>query len=174
MRLACPNDCSGHGQCRRLLDIEDKYNAWDYDKTAKCVCENGYQGLDCSQRKCPMGDDPITRTGVNEIQSFGLTQADHKLMLEKYMTSTPAGHAMFALEFTDEMGDKWVTHPIDWTNGNHAYFYDKEAGMMRQPAVVAQGVSASGNSDTTAFIAAAAPPFSEMADTERPDGAFTA
>merc|ERR1719502_2050897 len=105
-----------------------------------------------------MGDDPITRTGVNEIQSFGLSQVNHNAMLEKYMKSTPAGHAMFALEFTDEMGDKWGTHPIDWTNGNHAYFYDKEAGMMRQPAVVAQGVADNnGSGAITDFIAAAAP-----------------
>mmetsp|Transcript_1447 Transcript_1447/g.2361 ORF Transcript_1447/g.2361 Transcript_1447/m.2361 type:complete len:1569 (-) Transcript_1447:152-4858(-) len=39
-RFRCPNHCSGHGYCS------------DYDNV--CYCETGYQGIDCSQRKCPL------------------------------------------------------------------------------------------------------------------------
>ena len=35
---ACPNGCSGHGQCRFPVDI--------------CYCDKGYQGSDCSQSEC--------------------------------------------------------------------------------------------------------------------------
>ena len=36
-RFRCHNRCSGHGYCS------------DYDNI--CYCEDGYQGLDCSQSK---------------------------------------------------------------------------------------------------------------------------
>ncbi|KAJ1438128.1 hypothetical protein B484DRAFT_324288, partial [Ochromonadaceae sp. CCMP2298] len=39
-RFNCPNDCSGHGYCT--------------DYTNDCYCETGYQGIDCSLRKCPL------------------------------------------------------------------------------------------------------------------------
>lgn len=39
--FTCPKGCSGHGMC-----IGAPY--------ARCVCNNGYEGLDCSERTCPM------------------------------------------------------------------------------------------------------------------------
>jgi hypothetical protein len=135
------------------------YVSWDDDKTAFCVCEAGYSGLDCSQRMCPMGDDPITRSGVNEIQSFGVAGDDMKLLLSQYgakrevssagtaaavSTAAVFGHPMFSLEFEDEMGDKWVTHPIEFTTGNQAPFYDPVAHQMRQPVEVDSGTVSGG------------------------------
>ena len=183
-QLACPNDCSGHGQCRRILDTMDNYVSWDVDKTTKCVCESGYSGLDCSQRKCPMGDDPVTRTvaasaGMNEIQSFGVASAPHKVLIDN-TAGAPGGqgrtvtdkfaHNMFALEFEDEMGDKWVTHQIDFTTGNHAYFWDSDAHVMRQPTVVAEGITDGAGSDSGVVLAGAADfTFHNLAADKRPD-----
>jgi len=63
-RRSCPNDCSGNGVCRLLRDIESSvsYSAdsWDNSQIMACVCDNGYFGSDCSQRRCPTGDDPLT------------------------------------------------------------------------------------------------------------------
>eukprot|EP00501_MAST-03F_sp_TOSAG23-6_P002444 GSMAST32.ASY1.ANO1.2553.1 assembled CDS len=103
-RTACPNDCSGHGLCRRLIDIVGiDYNAWDAYKTQRCVCDAGYKGTDCSLQKCPMGDDPITRlNNRNEVQANG---NDGLLKMGDTF--------LFSLEFTDEMGDSWITESIN-------------------------------------------------------------
>jgi len=39
-----------------------------------CVCDPGYEGYDCSEISCPMGDDPIT-AGVDEAQLLECTCA---------------------------------------------------------------------------------------------------
>jgi len=75
-RTACPNDCSGHGVCRRAKDIDKNFMGWDAYKTQSCVCDAGFEGVDCSQRQCPFGDDPVTRINdLNEIQVFGYAEA---------------------------------------------------------------------------------------------------
>lgn len=62
--MACPNDCSGHGLCRLLAEIDTAVPypaaAWDSDHIQACVCDAGFFGNDCSQRSCPTGDDPLT------------------------------------------------------------------------------------------------------------------
>merc|ERR1719359_712012 len=60
-RTACPNDCSGHGTCERMVDKAPAYRGWDMWATQECSCDPGYFGADCSMRKCPMGDDPVTK-----------------------------------------------------------------------------------------------------------------
>jgi len=58
-----------------------EYRLWDADKHQTCVCDPGYTGNDCSQRVCPMGDDPLTTDNsmcgnlpcTNEVQGFTIT-----------------------------------------------------------------------------------------------------
>lgn len=59
--LDCPNDCSGHGVCTTISDVNSSYVGWDADATRSCVCDSGYEGGDCSLRSCPKGDDPVTK-----------------------------------------------------------------------------------------------------------------
>ena len=33
---------------------------WDHDMVQGCLCDDGWQGFDCSLRRCPYGDDPDT------------------------------------------------------------------------------------------------------------------
>ena len=40
VKAVCPNLCNGHGFC---------------DSYSRCHCAKGYQGGDCSERKCPIG-----------------------------------------------------------------------------------------------------------------------
>jgi hypothetical protein len=137
-RTACPNDCSGHGTCERLIDQSSLYLAWDAFKTQKCTCDAGYSGPNCALRECPKGDDPVTRlhsgsnlqaytndgrmhtghrTQTAEIQVIGVS--DYSALLTGlgangvYTTKK----APFALEFTDEMMDKWVTQTINFRGG---------------------------------------------------------
>lgn len=118
-RTTCPNDCSGHGTCRRPIDIDDAYQAWDAYKTQSCKCDAGYTGPDCSLRVCPSGDDPITRINDrNEIQTITLKEVG---FVFTYPNDDPTGFATlattnagirFALDFEDEFGDRWVTRSI--------------------------------------------------------------
>jgi hypothetical protein len=47
------------------------YNLWDADKVYGCLCDYGYKGYDCSEKICPVGDDPLTITDANnEVQTI--------------------------------------------------------------------------------------------------------
>ena len=61
-RLACPNDCNGRGRCISMrdaassvidgeqFDFEGIYEGWDADMIHGCVCDDGWDGYDCSLR----------------------------------------------------------------------------------------------------------------------------
>jgi len=60
-RSSCPNSCSGHGTCELAKDLSIMPSTeWDYWKIQGCRCDGGFTGPDCSQRLCPLGDDPLT------------------------------------------------------------------------------------------------------------------
>jgi len=77
-RMKCPRDCGGHGRCRSLRTLNmyrDEGVAsfaydtnWDADKIHGCECDEGHGGFDCSQRVCPLGDDPMTQGQADEVQ----------------------------------------------------------------------------------------------------------
>eukprot|EP00501_MAST-03F_sp_TOSAG23-6_P002522 GSMAST32.ASY1.ANO1.2659.1 assembled CDS len=75
-RLSCPGTpvCNGHGRClsqqRMSQEIFDmKYNFWDADMIYGCVCDDLWEGYDCSLRTCPTGDDVMyVFQNLNEIQ----------------------------------------------------------------------------------------------------------
>jgi len=89
--------CSGHGQCRSLNEAASfrPYNEhnraeafdgtvrlngkskdyklgrqdWDDgDRIQGCVCDEGWEGNDCSLRSCLVGDDPLTTNQTNDQQ----------------------------------------------------------------------------------------------------------
>jgi hypothetical protein len=52
--------------------------AWDATRIQACVCDAGYFGTDCSARRCPSGDDPLTQceetaTERGQVQQITLT-----------------------------------------------------------------------------------------------------
>jgi hypothetical protein len=108
-RTACPNACSGHGTCERLVDQDVHYRAWDAYKTQRCKCDPGYLGPDCSLRDCPMGDDPITHTQLDEVQVLAFRADTSGLQLDSSQY-----HGVFALQFKDEFGDTWTTKTLSW------------------------------------------------------------
>lgn len=132
-RTTCPNDCSGHGQCR--TDANSFYYigqtpvaAWgdeipDYSKTSgsptwgihtswlkyqQCHCDAGYEGDDCSLRMCPKGDDPETECG-NDL-------GNDKQKITCTFAANPAGgtltKAFLHMRFKDQFNGVYDTRPI--------------------------------------------------------------
>ena len=72
------SSCSGHGRCTSLRNTAattdfnqlfngSSYSDWDADMIQGCICDSGWHGVNCSQRTCPLGDDP-TSAGVDDVQ----------------------------------------------------------------------------------------------------------
>lgn len=92
-QTACPNNCSGHGECKTIKDLDPSYKLWDDDKTQKCVCDSKYSGPDCSQRRCPKGDDPVTRyKGFTRIKLKSGTEHPNGYFNDYCFDSTSLGN----------------------------------------------------------------------------------
>jgi hypothetical protein len=72
------------------------YTGWEANMIMGCLCDDGFEGYDCSKRKCPTGDDPHTTGQVDEVQTLSCT-----------CTATCSGS--FTLKFRDK-----VTADIPW------------------------------------------------------------
>ncbi|CAM9302094.1 unnamed protein product, partial [Chrysoparadoxa australica] len=79
-RVTCPSNCSGHGRCVSMREAGRNglsytnfkntaiaYTGWDADMIHGCVCDEGYDGYDCSSLPCPYGYDPHLTSGLEEI-----------------------------------------------------------------------------------------------------------
>jgi len=116
-RSNCPSDCSGHGVCKTVSQQKGgfEYDLWDKDMSRSCVCDAGYSGPDCSERKCALGDDPLITGKVNEKQ-----WVDIYTNLDGTVDMAFSGNVR--LIYTDYNGVEWTTDPIavapfDGTNG---------------------------------------------------------
>jgi hypothetical protein len=115
-RTVCPNACSGHGVCRNMQDVTrglagnaaTDYQLWDGLKNQACVCDPGYQGVDCHERRCPRGADPLVDTDVYEIQAVDIG------------TTAGAIGGTFQLKYTDVFGEDWTTSAIATANNGGA------------------------------------------------------
>jgi hypothetical protein len=115
-RAACPNDCSGHGQCKYIEDLGFQtvawdypkpytyrtdpttfvYNNWDKTKSRQCVCDPQYGDYDCSKRMCDYGTDIMdVRNDMGTGQLYNIQQIT--LFAALY---TALGTQSFALTFT--------------------------------------------------------------------------
>lgn len=65
-------------------------NVWDADKIYGCICDEGYDGYDCSISICPSGDDPLTPGGEQEKQLLHCNATEGKFVLffDKKMSKT--------------------------------------------------------------------------------------
>lgn len=117
-RMKCENDCSGRGTCLALSKVAVPdgvnqatygYKGWDQDKIQGCKCDPGWEGTDCSLRKCPRGDDP-----VSTHETSGNTNV---AQVDEVQTLTISGNrdagTQFTLKYTDYRGETWETIPID-------------------------------------------------------------
>ena len=98
------------------------YDLWDGDMNQACVCDPRWSGNDCSLRKCPRGDDPLTITSDENQENGGQTSAsvtddatydqapEKQTLTISSEYQAPVGH--FSLTFTDFYGDEFTTKPI--------------------------------------------------------------
>ncbi|GBG30584.1 Multiple epidermal growth factor-like domains protein 10 [Hondaea fermentalgiana] len=129
-----PTECSGNGQCLFMSQLANKATdngdlaattygqtpndpyRWDYDMIKGCLCDEGYEGHDCSLMSCPTGDDPETlgqdfETQVLRCQanggSFRLYFRQHQTELIPHNADEAALRA--ALSAIDSITDVEVT-----------------------------------------------------------------
>lgn len=105
--------CSGHGRCRTMYEAGTMwdgltvqhppvyYDSWEADKIQGCLCDPGWEGFDCSLRKCPWGRDPLDTSAA----ATGTT-----LKNEEYVISCQADAGYFAI---DIMGGTTGPIPFD-------------------------------------------------------------
>eukprot|EP00341_Mesodinium_pulex_P006618 CAMPEP_0116931678 /NCGR_PEP_ID=MMETSP0467-20121206/27961_1 /TAXON_ID=283647 /ORGANISM="Mesodinium pulex, Strain SPMC105" /LENGTH=700 /DNA_ID=CAMNT_0004612167 /DNA_START=49 /DNA_END=2151 /DNA_ORIENTATION=+ len=121
-RASCPgypDVCSGHGVCKSIrqlaaADNDNIYELWDKHSTMGCECDEGFDGPDCSQRKCKYGIDPLYYDDSTTIKyatwDFGILTSAATADFTDGMVD--AGTGYFAIRFFDMHGEDWVTEPI--------------------------------------------------------------
>jgi len=122
-RTVCPNACSGNGVCRNINDVSQAlsgtnqatdYLLWDGLKNQACVCDPGYSGVDCSERLCPKGHDPlIDETTLNS--GVAVVYEQQTVTLET-SGAYPGTNPTFKLAYTDVFGERWLTSAITMTD----------------------------------------------------------
>jgi hypothetical protein len=119
-RASCPTGpngvCSGHGTCQSISEIADMdhgnyYKLWDEDVTMGCVCDGGYEGPDCSQRKCKYGVDPLYMDNNATTRYSNFT---YQFYYQYGGTTDYALNGNYSIIFYDSYGEDWETDPIDW------------------------------------------------------------
>lgn len=104
--------CNGHGKClsmyelslnsnnngELMIDIDSTYlgygndpnnqYTWDGTRIFGCICDIGYGGYDCTEKTCPLGDDPGTYDDHNEVQLLKCVASSgtFTLTFRNYMT----------------------------------------------------------------------------------------
>jgi len=138
-RTSCPNGCSGHGTCELMDELAGangfSFTSWEGKKHQVCKCDPYWEGVDCSERMCPRGDDPLTVSNTqNDIQRITLGGA---------LTG-----GAFTLKFSDKFGAVWTTRPISYDSDHVAK--DIEIALNGLPNEVVQGLTVE-STDTAPF-----------------------
>ena len=116
-RAACPVKdeiyCSGHGICNTAREIaaadhNNVYELWDADITMGCVCDEGYSGPSCEERRCKHGFDPMFQDPEGS-QRF--TNISYVLYTRNPLAEITGN---YSLEFHDIHEKRWLTSPIDY------------------------------------------------------------
>ncbi len=163
-RQSCPDQCSGHGTCEFVKDLKfgmsyhDYYDgssydrmglgigakaitdtdlSWDSDRARVCVCDGGWTGLKCSMRMCPVGHD------IMDLASPATRQKQQITLIDSASPPSNAGFGTqtFALQFTSQLNETFVTQPIAWNSVEATFADDIEEALMKLPNKVIDEVS---------------------------------
>lgn len=108
--------CSGHGVCKSALQVSNGfYQLWDKDAQMGCECDSGYEGFDCSERKCKMGSDPLSfegaRFGQVENHTFIFYTPSNDTVNNKYYFDLDIV-GTYKIALTDDYQKYWETDDI--------------------------------------------------------------
>ncbi|CAM9233744.1 unnamed protein product [Ectocarpus sp. 13 AM-2016] len=134
-RMSCPNDCNGHGQClsmaeaaaaedgNRLIHVAS-YEAWDADMISGCVCDEGYEGYDCSLRPCPVSDSALTsgqqdesvvlfcRCGDDCTNTFRLRYKGQYATISPFMSAGEVADRIMAMSSVKSDAREYTSPPV--------------------------------------------------------------
>merc|ERR1719487_3015524 len=150
-RMACDDDCSGHGTCETIADLwtSAQYDLWDRSMITKCVCDPGYEGVNCASRKCKKGDDPMTLTAGDG--SDGTSSSNFQTNTVATITRDHAvANGQFAITYTDWRGESWTTWALDGATGTAI---SVEEALLALPNEAIPSVTVTGGPLGTAPIA---------------------
>jgi len=160
-RTSCPNDCSGHGTCEYIGDLQFAatwndytnkgfisdaktfpYTNWDQGKIRGCVCDATYGDVDCSKRMCPYGTD------VLDIRDNLLVSTKYQVQeLKFYAPATSANQGKtFALTFKSRLNETFTTIPIRFDATDLPdMVHDIQLALLNLPNRVIDGVTVAAN-----------------------------
>ncbi|CAM9581896.1 unnamed protein product, partial [Hapterophycus canaliculatus] len=105
-----------------------QYHGWDEGKTRMCRCDPGYEGVDCSYRSCPEGNDVMverlnraiclysqgTAFSGTEFYDYDFDQANNVVnVLLRSALAINFTSETFALTFTSANEERFTTIPIN-------------------------------------------------------------
>ncbi len=132
----CPNDCGEHGVCQPAYVINSGYDAdipllaqpWDREISMRCQCDFGYTGIDCSDRECPTGVDPVNPHDCPGEVDLTEDFAGSDQQLLRFPTAMPNSQ-YFYLEFESQFGGQpFRTRPVEYQSGH----LERLAGQVQE------------------------------------------
>ena len=178
-RTTCPNDCSGHGQCKYIEDLgyatvpfdlrpkdgglfdflnQDtntfSYYYWDSKKTRGCVCDPQYGDVDCSKRMCPYGTDVMDQrldlTSPAKYQTQAIKIEPYQSKLVDHTLDVLADQT-FALTFTSRLNETFTTIPLVFNAAvdKHSMSLSIKRALESLPNYVIDQVNVEVNVDTS-------------------------
>ncbi|CAM9515245.1 unnamed protein product, partial [Hapterophycus canaliculatus] len=134
-RMSCPNECNGHGVCmsmgeaasaedgNRLIHVAS-YEAWDAGMIHGCICDEGYEGYDCSLRPCPVSDSALTsgqqdervvlfcRCGDDCANTFRLRFKGQYATITPFMSTGEVADRIMAMSSVKSDAAEYTTPPV--------------------------------------------------------------
>jgi hypothetical protein len=82
----------------------NNFLTWDYDRIHGCVCDDGFDGYDCSLKKCPIGDDPGTYYDHSEVQLLScVANAGNFTLSFRQAVTPPLSFNITAIQLQDAL-----------------------------------------------------------------------
>jgi len=132
--------------------------SWDSDRARACVCDAGWQGLNCAQRMCPYGNDVMdVIPGFNENSLLGMpgygneyAQVQTVTLFDAALDNSNFAGQTFAMQFTSKLNETYVTQPIAWDTTDSVLAGYIEEALEKLPNRVIDDVSVSVDSAVNA------------------------
>lgn len=134
-RLTCADNCNGRGRCMSMrdaaavvdgdsLEFEAVYEGWDADMIHGCLCDDGWEGHDCSLR---YGEELIS----SHIRSVPLEDELKRLTVDANLCERKRSTFMFLAICNCDMSDRAVGSTCGTTSATHLASHSIFDAMIR-------------------------------------------